>query len=671
MSTIGEWLERDESESSKLAMAVSLATTVEPEFLRAARLKLCPEIGAEAEALVWFSPLVATRSPSGITFLAGALHAIWDRLRNDQPLLERIHELTAAFHANISPSLRWEEEIVYWALRDNQEATAKITDLLQTLVKTMMVQQHSRLATWAERALPRFPDPVRNDPAFLMLAQAAFERGGRTGTIAGAATGPVWLKPSSAAMMIGVRLFGRAIEFSHPPSSEAQPVFVPSSRLVKILVSKTRDFAPSPGWPRQISLAANTTVTENVDLESELFVRPAGGQTFAIAPTRMEGRRLNVCLLALSSADENLATFLQSELATDFDLVRPNATAAPIQIAGCDVFLCIAAQNPAANSPDSRELLAAQECRRIIYIAPPREVAYDIRSAYMIVDFRQPGEWSTALFELKALLHQPYSEAGSLFGVPQLPAGYVDRPQVFAALQSALLQVSLPQIVLEGDSGSGRSTLAAALARDCSVRRRFPNGVFWIYSNTPTELRGDGRLFIFDYKAPASSFIQPEVNSGALYTKTPSFSSAMQDSIFTIPPWSNEELERLTNIGVPLSIVAESQGNPATFKLLATSLSRPGSKFTGIDSVVAQFFAEPGVADCIRRLGILVPDADLSPAVYRRAFSAQPSVEALNLLHEAGLITLSSESHMVIREALRADFRAGLGVPPPPVPRSV
>lgn len=670
MTAIGEWLDRDESESSKLATTVSLATTVEPEFLRAARLKLCPEVGTEAEALIWFSPLVASRSPAGITFLGDALHAIWDKLRNDQPLLERIHELTATFHANISPSLRLEEEIVYWGLRDSPEATAKITGLLQNIVKTMMAQQNSRLATWAERALPRFPDPVRNDPAFVILAQAAFERGGRTGTIAGAATGPVWLKPSGTPMMIGVRLFGRAIEFSHPPSPEAQPVSVPSSRVVKILVSKTGDFAPSAGWPRQISLAENATVTENVDLESELFVRPAGGQTFAISPMRMEGRRLNICLVALSSADETLASFLQSELIRDFELVHPSTAVAPAQIAGCDVFLCIAAQDPAASSPDSREFLAMQECRRIIYVAPPREAAYDIRSTYTVVDFRQPGEWSTALFELKALLHQPYTEAGSLFSVPQLPTRYVERAQVFAALQSALLQLSSAQVILEGNSGSGRSTLAAAVARDCSVRRRFPNGVFWIYSNTPTEVRGDGRLFIFDYEVPGSSLIRPEGDCGVLYTKKPSFSSAIQDSMFTIPPWSNEELERLTKTDVPERIVPESHGNPATFKLLAAWLSRTGSGFVERDSATAQFFAEPGVADCIRRLGILVPDADLSPDVYRRAFSGQPSADTLNLLHEAGLVTLSSESRLVIREAVREVPRQDPGTIPPAVARS-
>jgi hypothetical protein len=638
-------------------MAVSLATTVEPELLRAARLKLCPGVGVEAEGLVWFSPLVATRSPSGITFLSDGLYAVWDKLRQDQVLLETVHELTASFHTDISPALKCEEEIVYWALRNSVEATATIRGLLQTIVKTMLERQQSRLAVWAERALPRLPDLVRNDPAFIMLAQAAFERGGRLGTIAGAANGPLWLKPTASTMIIGVRLFGREIEFSHPPGPDTVTVSVPSGNVVNMLVSKTDDFAPSAGWPRQVLLAANTSVTESVDLEKELFVRPAGGQAFAVTPVRVEGARISVFLVALSSEDENLAAFLQSNLASDFDLVRPNTTDEAVQIAGSDIFLCILAGEHAP-AADRREFIANLECRRIIYIAPPRKSAYEINVTSTVVDFRRPAEWSSALFELKTLLHQPYSKASPLFGVPLLPQGYVERLQDFGALQSALLQFSSPQIVLDGNPGSGRSTLAAAVARDCAVRRMFPNGVYWIYANSPTEVSGEGRLFIFDYEVPSPSLIRQEGNSAVLYTKRPSFSSELPETNLTVSPWSENEILRLLlpNESVDNTTIAQVNGNPASFKLLMAALSRT-TRSKSSNSVIEQFFTQPDVADSIRRLSIFIPDADLAPAVYARVFDQQPSANTLNLLHRAGLVALSSESRMVIRESLREAVR--------------
>jgi hypothetical protein len=657
VSAIQEWLDRNEDGSSRLAMAVSLAITVEPELLRAARLKLCQGVGVEAEGLVWFSPLVATRSPSGITFLSGAFHAVWDKLRQDQVLLESIHELTASFHANISPALKCEEEIVYWALRDSVEATAKITGLLQTIVKTMLGRQQSRLAVWAERALPRFPDSVRNDPAFMMLAQAAFERGGRLGTIAGAANGPLWLKPTASSMIIGVRLFGRAIEFSHPPGPDTITATVPYGNVVRMLVSKTDDFAPSAGWPRQVLLPANTTVTEDVDLEKELFVHPVGGQVFAVTPVHVEGARLSISLLTLSPEDENLATFLRSNLASDFDLVRPDTIGEAVQIANCDIFLCIST-GEVTPATDRRELLAKQECRRILYIAPPRGAAYEISVTSTVVDFRQPAEWSSALLELKVLLHQPFTKAGPLFGVPLLPQGHVQRAQDFSALQSALLQLSSHQIILDGKAGSGRSTLAAAVARDCVVRRTFPNGVYWIYANSTTEVSGDGRLFIFDYEVPSPSLIQQEGNSAVLYTKKPRFSGDIPGTNLTVGPWRNDELVELLVPGesVEISTIVELNGNPGNFKLLAAALRRK-SMSKRASSVTEQFITEPDVADSIRRLSIFIPDANLAPAVYARVFDQRPSADTLNLLHSAGLVVLSSESRMVIRESLREAVR--------------
>ena len=180
VTTIIQWLEDNREGAAKLAQAVSLATTVEPELLRAARLELCPGLGVEAESSVWFSPLVDSRSAIGISFSGEALQRVWAELKGNEPLFDRINDirdLTAKYHQGIAPALQWEEEIVYWALSGKPEAADTIRARLQSILKTLLAPENARLAVWAERALPRMPDAVRVDTTFALVAQAAFERG--------------------------------------------------------------------------------------------------------------------------------------------------------------------------------------------------------------------------------------------------------------------------------------------------------------------------------------------------------------------------------------------------------------------------------------------------------------------------------------------------------------
>ncbi len=75
---------------------------------------------------------------------------------------------------------------------------------------------------------------------------------------------------------------------------------------------------------------------------------------------------------------------------------------------------------------------------------------------------------------------------GELHGVPSLPIGFVARDEL-EGLRDALLRgfdgaigVTGKRLGLHGQGGIGKTVLAAALARDDSVRRHFPDGVFWV-----------------------------------------------------------------------------------------------------------------------------------------------------------------------------------------------
>jgi WD40 repeat protein len=80
---------------------------------------------------------------------------------------------------------------------------------------------------------------------------------------------------------------------------------------------------------------------------------------------------------------------------------------------------------------------------------------------------------------------------GSLHGVPSLPPGYVVRDDlqlliddVVAFTGDAVGVIGVTGAVrafgLHGQGGIGKSVLAAALAHDNGIRRRFPDGIFWI-----------------------------------------------------------------------------------------------------------------------------------------------------------------------------------------------
>jgi hypothetical protein len=112
-----------------------------------------------------------------------------------------------------------------------------------------------------------------------------------------------------------------------------------------------------------------------------------------------------------------------------------------------------------------------------------------------VPDFRKDEHFDRALAQLIRQLKDPIAPTGTLHGVPPLPPYYIERKEVFAELgQKVGLSVeqveagkplvitatSKPGVLLQGMGGLGKSTLAAALARDCTIQRQFPDGIVWL-----------------------------------------------------------------------------------------------------------------------------------------------------------------------------------------------
>jgi hypothetical protein len=80
------------------------------------------------------------------------------------------------------------------------------------------------------------------------------------------------------------------------------------------------------------------------------------------------------------------------------------------------------------------------------------------------------------------------SAPGALIEVPVLPPGYVLRDELAGLIEAVVgvqggavgLTGDVTAVGVHGQGGIGKSVLAAALARDEGIGRRFPDGVFWV-----------------------------------------------------------------------------------------------------------------------------------------------------------------------------------------------
>src|SRR5690606_25446784 len=104
-------------------------------------------------------------------------------------------------------------------------------------------------------------------------------------------------------------------------------------------------------------------------------------------------------------------------------------------------------------------------------------------------DFRDTRPYADALDELKRIIDEPAAPLGPLHAVPPLPQWYIRRDDDLNALaqtvcadshQPVVITSKKQTVALQGMGGIGKTVLAAALCRECDVRRSFPDGIFWV-----------------------------------------------------------------------------------------------------------------------------------------------------------------------------------------------
>jgi hypothetical protein len=153
-------------EVRQLAVFAALTVRIQPELLRALRLRCLPRLDASAEADLWWSDIMSGRGAQGVSISSGILRTLREKLRDwhreDPELIGLARRLVQDYHAFETPTVVLEETIAWAAIRGDQDtAEAELSRVLRTLI----AENRTGLAEWWPVAWARLPDLARRTAA--------------------------------------------------------------------------------------------------------------------------------------------------------------------------------------------------------------------------------------------------------------------------------------------------------------------------------------------------------------------------------------------------------------------------------------------------------------------------------------------------------------------------
>ena len=210
-------------------------------------------------------------------------------------------------------------------------------------------------------------------------------------------------------------------------------------------------------------------------------------------------RRARVALLLIS------ADYLASDFIMDVELptlIDYGVRLAPVLIGEClwtheprlaDVHWLHdigrdSALSLAAGDRGRRDQQLAAVCQRLLDVIPSEATTERTKLVAETTDVAEAPVSQVPRGEVR----------GGVFGVPQLPRGYLARDEL-AELITAVIDTDggavgvtgeSTAVGLHGQGGIGKTVLAAALARDDGIGHRFPDGVYWVTVGERPDLLG-------------------------------------------------------------------------------------------------------------------------------------------------------------------------------------
>ena len=221
----------------ELALIVAIASRIEPELLRAARLGMVAAADASAEADLWLSPLMRSRGPLFAVMRTDVAQILRERLGADHDRLNRAWQILSDVHRDLPPALRVQEEITWRTLTDPNDP--EIARLFGSVSAALDDEGRVGLARWAARALPELPADARNSPAAWNVSLKATALLGYSLAEPSEPRGPTPSKfpPNLRKITIGLRLFQDSLRLSEPPEPEAKiTISVPYTNPLLLLV---------------------------------------------------------------------------------------------------------------------------------------------------------------------------------------------------------------------------------------------------------------------------------------------------------------------------------------------------------------------------------------------------------------------------------------------------
>jgi hypothetical protein len=552
----------------ELGALVSLAVHIEPALLRRARLlpDLAPHyLHPAVEADLWFSEMVDGHGPDGLVLKPAYAEALRAILAENPSRYERARALIVELHRHYPPELALEERVADLAARKQpQEALERELD---SALAAMKQPEREGLADWAMGALGRLPVAAGRTATAWRLRREAERL--RPQTPASQAT-PDDLRASGLTneqvrraprIALPVRRAGRFLEIGAIGPGTAWSIPVPDT--APVLVELRRRFPDGDVLERRV-VAIGEGQRAFLDWDEPAELVTAYGDRYEL-PGASRGAVASPRILVCGSREA--ADFLRGH---GHSVSRGPATDGGVfqaQISSCDV-LVMSGLDPAfsAETHDAYRRAASERGIPVLDVAP--------------ADLDSDDRRADLLFAIRGS-----ATLGQLHGVPHLPDDYL-------ANVEALVQVKMDLTParrfweLWGAPGSGRSVLAAAIARDEEVRARYPGGIVWLEPGEATDWPATttGRRLLADPRPKL--FIADERDMTAWLRSLPSGSTALV--IVTSEGrgirWTTEMATRFLELGgtsrnaqAVAELAPRLTHDPAALRLVRALMARHGA----------------------------------------------------------------------------------------------